>query len=51
MQLPPGLDRLWSSEEPSKGRRGGLNLDKVVSAAVELADAEGLEAVSMARRT
>ena len=49
MQLPPGLDRLWSSEEPSKGRRGGLNLDKVVTAAVELADAEGLDAVSMAR--
>jgi AcrR family transcriptional regulator len=49
MQLPPGLDRLWSSEEPSKGRRGGLNLEKVVTAAVALADAEGLEAVSMAR--
>jgi AcrR family transcriptional regulator len=49
MQLPPGLDRLWSPEEPSKGRRGGLNLDKVVTAAVELADAEGLDAVSMAR--
>jgi AcrR family transcriptional regulator len=49
MQLPPGLDRLWSSEAPSKGRRGGLNLEKVVTAAVELADAEGLEAVSMAR--
>jgi len=49
MQLPPGLDRLWSPEEPSKGRRGGLNLEKVVTAAVELADAEGLEAVSMAR--
>jgi len=49
MQLPAGLDRLWSSEEPSKGRRGGLNLDKVVTAAVELADAEGLDAVSMAR--
>jgi AcrR family transcriptional regulator len=49
MQPPPGLDRLWSSEEPSKGRRGGLNLEKVVTAAVELADAEGLDAVSMAR--
>jgi AcrR family transcriptional regulator len=49
MQLPPGLDRLWSPEEPAKGRRGGLNLEKVVTAAVELADAEGLEAVSMAR--
>ncbi len=49
MQLPPGLDRLWSAEEPPKGRRGGLNVDKVVTAAIELADAEGLDAVSMAR--
>jgi AcrR family transcriptional regulator len=47
-ELPPGLDRLWS-EEPPKGRRSGLSVDKVVSAAVALADAEGLEAVSMAR--
>jgi AcrR family transcriptional regulator len=46
--LPPGLDRLWG-DEPAKSRRSGLNVDKVVMAAVELADAEGLEAVSMAR--
>ncbi len=49
MQLPPGLDRLWSAQEPPKGRRGGLNVDKVVTAAIALADAEGLDAVSMAR--
>jgi AcrR family transcriptional regulator len=49
MQLPPGLDRLWSPAPPSKGRRGGLNVEKVVTAAIELADAEGLDAVSMAR--
>jgi AcrR family transcriptional regulator len=47
-ELPAGLDRLWSGE-PAKSRRSGLNVDKVVTAAVELADAEGLEAVSMAR--
>jgi AcrR family transcriptional regulator len=47
MQLPPGLDRLWSPE-PAKPRRG-LSVEKVVAAAVGLADAEGLEAVSMAR--
>jgi AcrR family transcriptional regulator len=47
-ELPAGLDRLWG-DAPAKPRRGGLNVDKVVTAAVELADAEGLAAVSMAR--
>jgi AcrR family transcriptional regulator len=46
--LPPGLDRLWAPE-PAKPRRSGLSAGKVVTAAVELADAEGLEALSMAR--
>nr|WP_051323713.1 TetR/AcrR family transcriptional regulator [Candidatus Solirubrobacter pratensis] len=46
--LPPGLDRLWAPE-PGKPRRGGLTAGKVVAAAIELADAEGLDAVSMAR--
>ena len=48
--LPPGLDLLWGRREP--GRRGpkpGLSVDGIVAAAVRLADAEGLEAVSMAR--
>src|SRR5580698_10524619 len=48
--LPPGLDLLWGRREP--GRRGpkpGLSVDAIVAAAVALADAEGLEAVSMAR--
>jgi AcrR family transcriptional regulator len=48
--LPPGLDLLWGRREP--GRRGpkpGLSVDAIVEAAVGLADAEGLEAVSMAR--
>ncbi len=48
--LPPGLDLLWGRREP--GRRGpkpGLTLDGIVAAAVRLADAEGLDAVSMAR--
>jgi AcrR family transcriptional regulator len=48
--LPPGLDLLWGRRQP--GRRGpkpGLSVDAIVSAAIELADAEGLEAVSMAR--
>jgi AcrR family transcriptional regulator len=48
--LPPGLDLLWGRR--ARGRRGprpGLSLDAIIGAAVRLADAEGLEAVSMAR--
>lgn len=48
--LPPGLDLLWGRRQP--GRRGpkpALSVDAIVAAAVQLADAEGLEAVSMAR--
>jgi AcrR family transcriptional regulator len=48
--LPPGLDLLWGRRE--RGRRGprpGLSLDAIVEAAISLADAEGLDAVSMAR--
>jgi AcrR family transcriptional regulator len=48
--LPPGLDLLWGRR--GRGQRGpkpGLSVDAIVTAAVRLADAEGLEAVSMAR--
>jgi AcrR family transcriptional regulator len=48
--LPPGLDLLGGRRE--RGRRGprpGLSADAIAAAAVRLADAEGLEAVSMAR--
>jgi AcrR family transcriptional regulator len=48
--LPPGLDLLWGRRE--RGRRGprpGLSPDAIVEAAVRVADAEGLEAVSMSR--
>jgi AcrR family transcriptional regulator len=50
LPLPPGLDLLWGRRE--RGRRGprpGLSADAIVDAAVRVADAEGLEAVSMAR--
>jgi AcrR family transcriptional regulator len=50
MQLPPGLDLLWGRRERGKrGPRPGLSGDAIVEAAVRVADAEGLEAVSMAR--
>jgi AcrR family transcriptional regulator len=48
--LPPGLDLLWGRRE--RGRRGprpGLSAEAIVNAAVRLADAEGLDAVSMAK--
>jgi AcrR family transcriptional regulator len=48
--LPPGLDLLWGRR--GRGQRGpkpGLSIDAIVAAAIGLADAEGLEAVSMAR--
>jgi len=48
--LPPGLDLLWGRREV--GRRGpkpGLNVEAIVAAAIGIANAEGLAAVSMAR--
>jgi AcrR family transcriptional regulator len=46
------LDLMWFPQraEPSRrGRRPGLTVDRVVEAATALADAEGLDAVSMRR--
>jgi AcrR family transcriptional regulator len=49
-ELPPGLDVLWGARErPRRERRNGLSVERIVDAAIELADADGLEAVSMAR--
>ena len=50
VQLPAGLDLLWGRRGPGKrGPRPGLSADAIVDAAIRLADAEGLEGVSMAR--
>jgi AcrR family transcriptional regulator len=50
VQLPAGLDLLWGRRGAGKrGPRPGLSADAIVDAAMALADAEGLEAVSMAR--
>jgi AcrR family transcriptional regulator len=49
-ELPAGLRRLWASEgrdEPQA--RPALSLRRIVQAAIELADAGGLDAVSMSR--
>jgi AcrR family transcriptional regulator len=49
--LPPAIEQLWGLRGPA--RRGGpkpaLSLERIVAAAVELADAGGLAALSMSR--
>jgi len=46
---PSGLERLWRRGDLDREPRLGLSLERIVAAAVELADAEGLGAVSMKR--
>jgi AcrR family transcriptional regulator len=49
-ELPPDIALLWNAREtPRRGPKPALTVDDIVRAAVEVADAEGLEAVSMAR--
>jgi AcrR family transcriptional regulator len=48
----PTMDLLWFPQPPEgkrRGRRPGLSLDRVVEAAIAIADAEGLEASTMRR--
>lgn len=48
--LPASLERAWGlRERPGKGPRPTLTLARIVDAAVALAAAEGMEAVSMGR--
>jgi AcrR family transcriptional regulator len=48
--LPPSLELLWGRREVARrGPKPGLNVDAIVAAAVDIANAEGLAAVSMAR--
>lgn len=49
-ELPPVVARLWGrGTAPRRGPKPALSVEQVVRAAVDLADAEGLPAVSMAR--
>ncbi|MEU4578437.1 TetR/AcrR family transcriptional regulator [Nonomuraea sp. ATR24] len=49
-ELPAGLAELWARlGAPEPAPRNRLTLSRVTGAAVELADADGLDAVSMAR--
>jgi AcrR family transcriptional regulator len=45
--ISPGIRRLWAP--PAPAARRGLSVDRIVEAAIALADEGGLEAVSMAR--
>jgi AcrR family transcriptional regulator len=49
--LPAGMAVLWRRPDPPRrpGRRPTLSLERIAAAAIELADAEGLAGVSMAR--
>src|SRR3954452_2579545 len=48
--LSPGVAAAWGVKPPpAKGRKPGLTLERIVAAAVAIADAEGLAAVSMNR--
>ncbi len=48
--LPASIETAWGvRERPTKGPKPGLSLDRIVAAAVRLAAAEGLAAVSMGR--
>lgn len=48
--IPKSLELLWGTgERPTRGPKPGLTLDRIVTAAVAVADAEGIAAVSMRR--
>ena len=48
--LPPGLDILWGRRERSRrGPKPALTVERIVEAAIEIADAEGLGPLSMSR--
>lgn len=49
-EIPASVEAAWGLRpRPHKGPKPGLSLDRVVRAGVEIADVEGLEAVSMSR--
>jgi AcrR family transcriptional regulator len=47
--LPPGIAAAWGMPGPTKGPRPKLSLDAILRAGIAVADAEGLDAVSMHR--
>lgn len=48
--IPKALELAWGLDEPgTRGPKKGLTLDRVLDAAIEVADMEGLAALSMSR--
>ncbi|MEU1329891.1 TetR/AcrR family transcriptional regulator [Streptomyces sp. NPDC005865] len=48
--LPVGLEAAWGlRERPAKGPKRGLSVDRIVATGIAVADAEGIDAVSMGR--
>src|SRR6202041_553797 len=48
MAAPTALDLLWgASDRPRRGPRPSLSLERIVTEAISLADAEGLAGLSM----
>lgn len=49
-RFPASVEAAWGlRERPAKGPKPGLSLDRIVAAAVRIADTEGLPAVSMGK--
>ena len=46
---PSALERLWNRDDSARKPRMGLSLERIVQSGIELADADGLGAVSMKR--
>lgn len=50
MEIPPVIELAWGlREEPVKGPKRALSLDRIVAAGIEIARTDGLAAVSMGR--
>ena len=50
VKLPPGLDILWGRRPTGRrGPKAELDVDRIVEVAMEIANQDGLEALSMAR--
>lgn len=50
MPIPASIEAAWGlHERPPRGPRPGLSLERIITAAIAVADADGLAAVSMAR--
>lgn len=50
MEIPASIRAAWGrSTRPARGPKPGLSLDRIVSAAIDVANADGIEAVSMGR--